>query len=148
MLDPAIKKYCEYQERCHSEVRSKLITLKIYGDDLENQIVFLVETGLLNEERYARAFARGRWRLKRWGRNKIRQHLKLKKVSEYCIKKGLSEIDSDEYEKVLFSIFSKKLQEQASEKNIFVKKGKIQRFLMQRGFEQDMIQDCLKTMDE
>ena len=92
-----LRTYCAYQERCHSEVRTKLISLKIYGDDLEEVIADLIQENFLDEERFARAFSRGKFRIKKWGKYKITQELKRKRVSEYCIKKGLSEIDQDEY---------------------------------------------------
>lgn len=146
MINPAIFRYCKYQERCHSEVRTKLIELEIYGDALEEQIALLIADNVINEERYARAFARGHFRMKQWGRKKIVQQLKLKKVSDYCIKKGLSEIDNEEYIKVLYKIASKKVPELRKERNIFAKKAKMQRFLLQKGYEQDIVAEVIKEL--
>lgn len=146
MINPAILRYCKYQERCHSEVRTKLIELEIYGHALEEQIAMLIADNIINEERYARAYARGHFRLKQWGRKKIIQQLKLKKVSDYCIKKALSEINGEEYFFTLSKIAAKKALELASERNIFTKKAKLSRFLLQRGFEQDLVNDTIKSI--
>lgn len=88
-----LQRYCAYQERCHQEVRNKLIGLKVYGDDLEDVISSLISEGFLNEERYARAYVRGKSRIKRWGKMKIRTQLKAKQISEYCIRKGFEELE-------------------------------------------------------
>ena len=78
-----LQRYCAYQDRCHQEVRSKLLDLGIYGHDLEEVIVALIEDNFLNEERFARSFTRGKLRIKHWGRNKILQELKKKNI--FCL---------------------------------------------------------------
>jgi regulatory protein len=143
MIQPAILHYCKYQERCHSEVRNKLYELGYNTEDVEQQLTELIEKGILSEERFAIAFARGRWRMKQWGRVKIKQQLKLRKISDYCIKKGLAEIDGIEYEKVLDKLASKKVAELKSEKNIFIRKAKVYRYLIQKGYEQDIVREWL-----
>ena len=92
-----LKKYCIYQDRCHSEVRTRLLKLKIYGDDLEDIISDLIQENYLNEERFAKAYVRGKYRMKSWGRIRIIMGLKQKKVSEYCIRQGMKEILEEEY---------------------------------------------------
>jgi len=145
MIDPAILHYCKYQERCHSEVRTKLYELGFGKTDVEYQISELISAGVLNEERFARAFARGKWRLLKWGRVKITQQLKAKKVSDYCIKKGLSEIDGEEYEAILLKIAEKKAEELKKERNIRAKMAKMQRFLLQKGYERDLVKYALEN---
>ncbi|MBL7692576.1 MAG: RecX family transcriptional regulator [Flavipsychrobacter sp.] len=144
MIDPAILHYCKYQERCHSEVRNKLYELGFGKTDVEYQISELISAGVLNEERFARAFARGKWRMLKWGRVKITQQLKAKKVSDYCIKKGLSEIDGEEYEAILMKIAEKKAEELKKERNIRAKMAKMHRFLLQKGYEQDLVKYALE----
>ncbi len=143
MILPAILHYCQYQERCHSEVRRKLFDHVSDSETAEEQLAALVSADILNEERYARAFARGRWRMKKWGRNKIRQELKARKVSEYCIKVGLSEIDYDAYIVELSKLAQKKSMELKREKNIFIKKSKLYRFLVQKGYESDLVNETI-----
>ena len=92
-----MQKYCAYQERCHQEVIRKLYELKIYGDDQDEILASLVTDGYLNEERFARSYARGKFRINQWGRVKIKQGLKQKQVSDYCIEAGMQEISEEEY---------------------------------------------------
>ena len=106
----------------------------------------LIEENYLNEERFAIAFAGGKFRIKQWGRVKIKYELKQKQVSEYCIKKALTTIDADDYEKVLQKLSEQKLKTLKSEKNIFIKKRKLQDFLLQRGFEMDLIREVVKKI--
>lgn len=105
-----LKKFCVYQDRCHSEVRTRLLKLKIYGDDLEDIIVDLIQDDFLNEERFAKAFVRGKYRMKSWGRYKIKQALKQKQVSEYCIRQGMKEILEEEYLENLERILRKRVE--------------------------------------
>ena len=86
-----MQRYCAYQERCHEEVRSKLLNMGVYSDWREEIIVQLIEENFLNEERFARSFARGKFRIKQWGRNRIRQELKKRKISDYCVRKAMEE---------------------------------------------------------
>ncbi len=140
-----IKYYCAYQERSHREVRSKLIELKVYGNDLENYIVMLLEENFLNEERYACAIARGKFYFKKWGRHKINQFLSLQQVSAFCIKKAMEEIKEQDYIQTLNSLTEKKLNELKSEKNKLVKMTKLKNYLLQKGYEYEYINDIIKS---
>lgn len=142
-LEP-IRNYCSYQERCHSEVRNKLLSLSFYGEDLEEAISTLIAEDFLNEERYARSYCRGKFRIKNWGRKKIIQHLKQKQVSEYCIQKGLEEIDEAEYELVMQKLLQQKKKELSSEKNTWIRNQKLFRYLSGKGFEQDLINTYIR----
>ncbi|MDA7625775.1 RecX family transcriptional regulator, partial [bacterium] len=103
-----LQKYCAYQERCHQEVRTKLIDLGCYGDDLEEVITSLITENFLNEERFAQSYARGKFRFKKWGRVRIRQELKFRKISTYCLKKAMEEINDEEYFEVIKTLLLKK----------------------------------------
>lgn len=139
----AITRYCEYHERCHSEVRNKLYELGCTTPEVENRISDLIGIGLLNEERFARAFARGKFRMKQWGKEKIKQHLRFKKISDYCIKRAMTEIDGEEYDKIMQKLLEKKLNELKSEKNQPTLKAKIYRYMLQKGYERDIVIDML-----
>ncbi|HPI55121.1 MAG TPA: regulatory protein RecX [Chitinophagaceae bacterium] len=139
-----IKSYCAYQERSHQQVRYKLIELEVYGDDLEEMISVLIAENFLNEERYARSIARGKFKIKQWGRQKINYALKQEKVSAYCIRQAMTEIDEDEYLKTLDSLADKKLSTLKSEKNKFIKMTKLRNYLMQKGYESEYIRDILQ----
>ena len=110
-----LQHYCAYQDRCHQEVRTKLLDIKVYGDELENIMTDLIRDDFLNEERYAKSYCRGKFRMKKWGKNKILQGLKLKRISAYCIKKGMTEIEDDEYIGTLLSILDRNIEKHKSQ---------------------------------
>ena len=140
------KHYCAYQERCHSEVRDKLYSLKLHKNEVEQLLTQLIEEDYLNEERFAIAYAGGHFRTKQWGKEKIKYALKQKQVSEYCIRKALSAISISDYNKTFFNVADKKMKTLKSEKNIFIKKRKMKDFLQQKGFEIKLINDYLKAI--
>jgi regulatory protein len=141
----AIKHFCAYQERCHSEVRSKLLELSFRGNELEEAISELISEGYLNEERFAKSYTGGKFRILKWGRKKIIQQLKLKKVSDYCIRKGLQEIDETRYYETLQALAGQKLKELQKEKSERIRNQKTIRYLLQKGYENDLILDVLQN---
>lgn len=138
--------YCAYQERTQQEVRTKLYTYGLEPDDVEEIIVRLGQEKMLDEERYAQAYVRGKYGLKKWGRRKIVQGLKAKGISEYCIKQGLKEIDYDVYEQNLQQLLEKKNATE-KEKNPFARRQKLSYYLMSKGYESDLVQDALKKLE-
>lgn len=141
------KHYCGYQERSHYEVREKLYALGMHKQQVEELISQLIEENYLNEERFAIEFAGGKFRMKQWGRVKIKYELKQKKVSEYCIKKALKQIDEDDYLKSLNILARKKWNSIKGEGvNHFVKMSKTTTYLMQKGFESDLIQAAIAIL--
>lgn len=143
---PKIKQYCAYQERCHAEVRDKLYSFGLNKIEVEEIISTLISENYLNEERFAIHYAGGKFRMKQWGKNKIKQSLKFKQVSDYCIKKALKEINEREYEKTFQKLTEQKLKTLKSEKNIFIKKRKLQDFLLQKGYENEMIREVVNKI--
>jgi len=137
-----LKHYCGYQERCHSEVRDKLFDLGVYRRFHDEIISTLIEENYLNEERFAMAFAGGKWRIQKWGRVKIRYELKQKQLSEYCIKRAMKEIDEDDYMKVLQKLVADKYASLKKEQYLVRKKKTID-YLINRGFESSMILEAL-----
>ena len=132
-----MRKYCAYQDRAHSEVRTKLIAIKIYGDELEEVMAQLISEGFLNEERYARSFVRGKFKMNKWGRFKIEQHLKQKGVSEYCIRKGMEEIDNELYVACIDGLIKRQFSSDLDAAG----RQKIVNSLMRKGFEPHLIKD-------
>jgi regulatory protein len=135
--------YCAYQERCHEEVRQKLSEWTIWGADAEEIIYKLIQQNYLNEERFAKSFAGGKFRTKHWGRVKIKLELKARKISDYCIHEAMKEIDEDEYLKTLQEIAREKY-DSIKETNPLVKKNKTAQYLVGRGYEADLVWDTLK----
>ena len=134
---------CAYQERCHQEMRIKLYEWGLYSDAVENILANLITDNFLNEERFAKAYAGGKFRIKKWGKIKIRIELKKRKLSDHCIKKGILEITDTDYIKTLKQIITKKSKEIKSG-NIQMRNYKIAQYAASRGFEQDLIWDILK----
>lgn len=135
---------CAYQERCQQEMRDKLYEWGLYSTDVENIIAELITTNFLNEERFAKTYAGGKFRIKKWGRVKIKIELKRRKISDYCIKKAMAEIPESDYIKTLEELIHKKAKE-VKEKRIEVRNYKIAQYIMSRGFEGDLIWDILKN---
>ena len=138
-----LKQYCGYQERCHSEVQQKLYDLGVWKSDHDEIIASLIEENYLNEERFAIAFAGGKWRMKHWGRVKIKYELKAKKLSEYCIKKALQQIDEEEYRAVLQKLAAEKYAGLKSEQYL-VRKKKTMDYLLNKGFEPELVREAVE----
>lgn len=139
-----LKHYCGYQERSHIEVKEKLYSFKLRKTEVEELISKLIEEDYLNEVRYAEHFARGKFRIKQWGRVKIKYELQQKRVSEYCIKNAMKVIDEDAYLKILQKLFDAKLKTLKSETNHFTRKRKLQDYLLQKGYEYNLIHQLLQ----
>jgi regulatory protein len=140
------EQFCAYQERSQQEVRDKLYDLGMYPTGVESVISQLITGNFLNEERFAKAYAQGKFRMNGWGRIKIKQGLKFKKVPEKLINKALQLLDGDEYLNVLQKILDKK-QRQLHETDAFKRRYKLQQYAMSRGFESDLINDVLKASE-
>lgn len=138
-----IEAYCAYQERCQSEVSNKLFQWGIVGEQQDQLIAHLISNRFLDEERFAEAYVSGKFRIKKWGRIKIRQHLKQKHISDYSIKKALAQIDGEEYFETLVQLCNQKSTQLGKEKDSWAKKAKIMRFLASKGFESDLIYEVL-----
>lgn len=143
ILDKA-RKYCAYQERSQQEVRDKLYEWGLHRADVEQGIAQLVSENYLNEQRFAIAYAGGKFRMKGWGRIKIKLALKQKKVSDYCIGKALDEISSKDYRNTLNKIISSKSKE-VKEKNLLKRNYKVAQYAISRGFEPDLVWDELNS---
>jgi regulatory protein len=138
-----LKHYCAYQERCHSEVKEKLYNLGVWKKEHDEIIATLIEENYLNEERFAIAFASGRFRIKQWGRVKIKYELKQKQVSEYSIKKALKQIDEEEYLKVLTKLAKEKYALLKTEQYM-VRKKKTMDYLIGKGYEMELVRGAVE----
>lgn len=143
-LRTMITRYCQYQDRCQKEVRNKLYENGAHKSEVEELLMELINLKLLDEERYARSFARGKFRIKNWGRRKIVYELKQNQISDYCINKGLGEIDEDEYLQTLVRLTERKMPDILKDKNIFTRRAKLQRYLSQKGYEHELVAEMLK----
>ena len=133
-----IQLYCAYQERSHQEVRNKLYEYGLYRDDVDEILSCLVTENFLNEERFAKAFAGGKFRMKKWGRIKITHALESKGVSPNCIRIGLKEIDDGDYESSLRTLMEEKIPSLEKD-NVFVLRQKLSQYLIQKGYEPELV---------
>lgn len=138
-----IQRFCAYQERCHSEVRTKLLSHGIYGDFLEELLSQLIEDNFLNEERFAIQYAGGKFRMKKWGKEKIKQALKTKGVSSYSIQEALNSIQEDEYVKAIHFWILKKGGDLV--KAEWKEKNAITMYIVSKGFHFEDIEKVWKT---
>ncbi len=134
----ALEHFCAYQERCHKEVEQKLYDLNMIPEAKEKIILHLLQHNFLNEERFSKAFARGKFSIKNWGKIKIVNALKFKNISSYNIKSALEEIDDEDYLTTLQKIAEKKLA-LIHETNSFKKKNKLSTFLISKGYELELV---------
>jgi regulatory protein len=138
-----LESLCAYQERCQFEIDQKLISWFFPWEERQQLLAELISTGFINEERFASAFVSGKFRIKKWGRIKIKSHLIQKKISTYSIQKALQEIDADAYWDTLLHLAQRKSNDLSQEKDSWQKKAKVMRYLQSKGFEGDLIQDVL-----
>lgn len=138
-----LQRYCAYQDRCHQEVRSKLLDLGVYGDELEEIMAQLITDRFLDEERFARSFTRGKFSVKQWGRLRITAELRLRKISDYCLRAALSEIDEQRYREHLQQLLARKASlEQLSATDISHRQRLFQ-FALRKGYEPELVQQAL-----
>ena len=140
-----LRHYCTYQERCHSEVKNKLFELGVDKNEHDEMIMDMIEEDHLDEERYALAFTIGRFKMKQWGRKKIQYALKEKMVNEESIQKAIKQIDETNYIEVLKKLAKEKYSSLKNEQYL-VRKKKTMDYLMQKGYETELIRTFLETM--
>ncbi len=133
-----IFRFCAYQERAHNEVKNKLFGYGLPSDEVDEILSHLIVEGFLNEERYAKAFAGGKFRILKWGKLKIQRELESLGVSSRNIKLGIAEIVMSEYSKTILSLVRKK-SSQIKDENIFKKKNRIARFVIAKGYEPELV---------
>ena len=149
-VDEALQKlmhFCAYRDRSQKEVEDKLDGMRMISEAKEKIIISLMQEGFLNEERFARNFVRGKFRMKKWGRKKIEMELKKREISNPIIKLGLSEIKETDYRKTLFEL-AKKKEEQLKETDTFKKKKKLADHLLRKGYESSLVFDCVNEIIE
>lgn len=137
--------FCVYQDRCHKEVEKKLSEYRLIPEARELILLHLMQHNFLNEERFAKSFARGKFRIKHWGKKRIVQELKFRDISAYNIKSALKEIEEEEYMATLYRIAELK-NNTLKEKNEYLKKQKLYQHLYRKGYESELIQEVIKDL--
>ncbi len=142
-----LEHFCAYQERCHAEVVSKLYSLKMTVDEIDLIVVQLIENNFLNETRFACSFARGKHRIKQWGKIRITNELKARQISSTNISLALKEISAEEYEST-FENLAERCWNSIQEKNILKKRKKFCDYLLRRGYESNFVYEKAKELEE
>lgn len=142
-----LMQFCAYRDRSHKEVEQKLKEMRMIPEAREQIIIQLMQEGFLNEERFARSFVRGKFRIKKWGRIKIKQELKLREISEPIIRLALTEIEEEQYYKTLEELLEKK-QRLVTESDPYKRKRKIADFLLRKGYESHLVFDLINSPED
>jgi regulatory protein len=142
-----LRKWCAMQERCQQESFFKLRKLGLTAEQSEQAIGQLISEGFINEERFARTFARGKFRIKKWGRRKILFELKKKKISDYCLRRAMQEIDAGDYRCTLDELIRKKSKE-IKDRDVHARNCKLSSFLISKGFEPELVREVLHANEE
>jgi len=139
-----IFRFCAYQERSHGEVKAKLFEYGLDSAEADAILSHLITEGFLNEERFAKAFAGGKFRILKWGKLKIQRELESSGVSPRNIAIGLKEIDSSEYPQTLLSL-AKRKSNQINEENIYKRKNRVARFVIGKGYEPELVWEIVNN---
>lgn len=140
-LTEATKKlegYCTYQDRCHKDVVSKLRVMRMIPEVIDHIVTHLIQENYLNEERFAKSFASGKFKIKNWGRVRITGELKQRNITRYNINIALKEIDDSTYLETFDALANKRLKA-IKETNIQNRKRKLADYLLYRGWESHLV---------
>ncbi|WGK66105.1 regulatory protein RecX [Croceiramulus getboli] len=137
--------YCAYQDRCHKEVEEKLRNMRMIPEAIDHIMGHLIQENYLNEERFARSFARGKFKVKSWGKSRIVRELKQRNISKTIVQLALTEIDDEDYVRVFQDLVLKRLRQLKTEKDKYKKRKKLADYLAYRGWPGDWIYEAAKT---
>lgn len=136
--------YCVYQDRCHQEVEKKIQEYQLIPEAREKILLHLFQENFLNEERFSKSFARGKFRIKKYGKQRIVKELKYRGISVYNIKTALKEIDDDEYV-ITANLLIEKKKDSLNESNVIIKRKKITDYMLRKGYEFNLIQEIINN---
>ena len=142
----SIERYCAYQERCHQEVSNKLKKMRMIPAAIDEILAHLIQHNFLNEERFAQAFTRGKFRNKKWGKSRIIRELKQRQIGKYNIDQALKELESEDYIGVFDTLSLKRYNQLTSEKDKYRKRKKLAEYLLYRGWESHLVYDKVKEL--
>ncbi|WP_091422294.1 regulatory protein RecX [Formosa sp. Hel1_31_208] len=140
-----LERYCAYQERCHKEVTQKLYEMHMIPEAQDQIIVYLLQHNFLNEERFSKAFVRGKFRIKKWGKQRLQLELKRKNINKTLISIALKEIDDEAYYNT-FELLAKKKLDGMRETNLQKKRKKLADYLLYRGWESHLVYDKIREL--
>ena len=139
--------WCAYQERCQSEVISKLKALGLDYKLIDPLVAELIASDFINEERFAEAYVSGKFNIKRWGREKIRKHLRMKQISAYSVEKALKQISTEDYRKTILKLMAKKSADFKPSDSAYQRRAKLHNYLASKGYEFNEIEICREDFE-
>lgn len=140
-----LERYCAYRERCHKEVVEKLRGMGMVAVAIDHIVTHLITENYLNEERFARSFARGKFRIKKWGKNRIISELRYRNISEYNVRAAMEELPELEYQGTLDAL-AKKYLSTCGETQLQIKKRKLANYLLYRGWESSLVNEKIRQL--
>ncbi|MEY8849877.1 regulatory protein RecX [Psychroserpens sp. XS_ASV72] len=140
-----LERYCAYQERCHLDVQKKLNEMRMIPEAKDKIIVHLLHHDFLNEERFAKAYVRGKFRIKKWGKQRLTLELKRRDIGKTIIASALKEIDHNDYLETFDALARKKVST-LRESNLQKKRKKLADYLLYRGWESSMVYDKVREL--
>ncbi len=143
-----MEQYCVYRERCHKEVNQKLKEMRMIPEAIDHIVNYLLQNDFLNESRFAKAFARGKFKIKKWGKHRIINELKSREITKYNIQIALKEIPDSEYRDTFDALTKKRWKELKTEKNLQKKRKKLIDYLLYRGWESELIYEKLNELSK
>ena len=141
-----LERYCAYQDRCHQEVRRKLYSLGCYGEDVDQVMAQLIEDKFLDEERFARSYARGKHKIKYWGRVRIEQELRQRQISRYCIRAALNELEELDYPGTLYTLLRKRYERQDDTLRDYLRRGDLYQYGIRKGYTSAECSEAAKAI--
>ena len=145
IVNEKIRNYCAIMDRCQHQVFQKLQKYGVSEHHSHDILIELIQQDFLNEERFAKSYSSGRFKIKKWGKRKIFYKLSLLKVSKECINSGLLEINDEEYSETLNSLAEQKYLA-LKDKNLFVRKRKVANYLVSKGYESELVWNKISSL--
>tara|TARA_B100001564_G_scaffold277362_1_gene239228 strand:+ start:14713 stop:15195 length:483 start_codon:yes stop_codon:yes gene_type:complete len=140
-----LQKYCIYQDRSHMEVEKKLKEMSMIPEAVNKIIISLIEEDYLNEERFAFNYARGKFKLKKWGKRRLKSELKRKGVTSNLISLALDEISDFDYKRT-FDELAKRKACTINSGSVLKKRKQLADYLIYRGWETNLVYDKLNEI--
>jgi len=138
-----IESWCAYQDRCTFEVEQKLTSWNISLEQQSEIIKHLLSNRFVDDKRFVESFISGKFKIKRWGKIKIKHHLIQKRIDKVSIQEGLKTIDLDAYLETMKHLAQKKFIEKKAKDDLWVIRRRVSTYLASKGYESDLIHDVV-----
>ena len=138
-----LEQFCAFRDRCSQEVRQKMRELALDRDTCDQLFEVLENDGFVDDDRFSRMFALGKFRQNGWGRVRIKQELGSRAIKPGLIEAALAEISEENYQQTLVDILEKKVGLYKDEKDGW---QKLAALAIRRGFEPGLVFEAIKRL--